>query len=156
MHTAQVCVMLQTRHCYVDWFLYQGVNHSNFIIPCYENECWHDFLVITSSYGKKLYIFSCVVGSCICVRSRPELQLPGALLLSRLLPQHLNSSQTFLLVIALLLGVPVIEVHKLLYMCSHTCVGGYVHVCVGVKYMYFNIMYVKYFLLFVTYGIVRT
>ena len=75
---------------------------------------------------------------CICDPSRPELQLPGALLLSRLLPQHLNSSQTFLLVIALLLGVPVIEVH-ILYVHLRACVGGYV--CVSVVYMYFNIMY---------------
>ena len=41
---------------------------------------------------------------------RPDVQLPGILCLSRLLPSHLDSAQTFHLVIAFMLGVSVTEV----------------------------------------------
>ena len=40
----------------------------------------------------------------------PDIQLPGILCLARLLPNHLESAQTFHLVIALMLGVLVTEV----------------------------------------------
>ena len=78
-------------------------------------------------------VFMLTLFLCLYPPSRPELQLPGALLLSRLLPQHLKSSQTFLLVIALMLGVPVIEVLM--------CVGGYMYVCVCTTCMCYNTMY---------------
>lgn len=42
--------------------------------------------------------------------ARPEVSIPGPIILSRLLPYHLSSPQTFLLIIGLLLGTPVTEV----------------------------------------------
>ena len=42
--------------------------------------------------------------------TKPELMIPGPLILSRLLPYHLSSPQAFLLMIGLLLGTPVTEV----------------------------------------------
>ncbi|XP_019848853.1 PREDICTED: WD repeat and FYVE domain-containing protein 3-like isoform X2 [Amphimedon queenslandica] len=42
--------------------------------------------------------------------TRPEVSIPGPIILSRLLPYHLSSPQTFLLIIGLLLGTPVTEI----------------------------------------------
>ena len=51
--------------------------------------------------------------------TKPEVPVPGPIILSRLLPYHLSSPQTFLLIIGLLLGTPVTEVRGLSVVGSH-------------------------------------
>ena len=56
--------------------------------------------------------------------NRPEVVLPGAMILSHLLPHHISSPQPILLMIAMLLGVHVTEV------CVCVCVRACMRACV--------------------------
>ena len=54
--------------------------------------------------------------------NRPEVVLPGAMILSHLLPHHISSPQPILLMIAMLLGVHVTEVCVCVCARMHACV----------------------------------